>query len=183
MFSVVVVVAGATALHDFYTGANGGLHYSQIEKVFDAGYVIAPALPNALRSIAPPIFSLGLLVAGFTTLVSVAMLMVYFCLDIVGRDWKYTDENKAFRWLLALWIVIPALLSPFWQLPALIKNILAMAGNLVLTPIAMFILIFFMNQTKYVKEHTASITRNIILTITLVFALFVTVYQGIRMFG
>ena len=187
LFSVVVVVAGATGLHSFYTDttvvAGKITHFSQIDKVFDAGYVIAPALPDALRNIAPPIFSLGLLVAGFTTLVSVAMLMVYFCLDIVGKNWKYTEDNTAFRWWLALWIAVPALISPFWQLPALIKNILAMAGNLVLTPISMLILLFFMNQTKYVKEHTASLTRNLIMVITLLFALYVTVYKGIQMFG
>ncbi len=187
LFSVVVVVAGATALHDFYsdpTYIEGQItHFSQFEKVFDAGRVIRPALPAALKSVAPPIFSLGLLAAGFTTMVSVSMLMVYFSLDIIGRNWKYTDENKAFRWMLGLWIAVPAILSPFWQLPAIIKNILAMAGNLVLTPISMFILMFFMNQSKYVKDHTASWVRNLILGVTLLFALFVTVYQGIRMFG
>jgi manganese transport protein len=183
LFSVVVVVAGATALHDFYAGGGGGLHFSQIERVFDAGNVIAPALPIGLKIIASPIFSLGLLVAGFTTMVSVAMLMVYFCLDIVGKNWKYTKDNKIFRWTLGLWIAVPAFLSPFWQLPAIIKNILAMAGNLVLTPIAIFILMYFINKSKYVKEYTASITRNIILALTLLFALFVTVYQAILMFG
>jgi len=187
IFSVVVVVAGATAIHNFYVDPSfveGEIrHFSQFEEVYDAGRVIAPALPAGIKSIAPPIFSLGLLVAGFTTMVSVAMLMVYFCLDIVGLDWKYTAENPKFRLLLGLWIAIPALLSPFWQLPALIKSILAMAGNLVLTPIAMFILIYFMNQTKYVKSFTASKTRNAILGITFLFALFVTIYQGIKMFG
>ncbi len=112
LFSVVVVVAGATALHNFYTNSvyvvGEITHFSQIEKVFDAGYVIAPALPSGLKFVAPPIFSLGLLVAGFTTMVGVAMLMVYFCLDIVGRNWKYTPDNNTFRWALALWIIIPA---------------------------------------------------------------------------
>lgn len=186
LFSVVVVVAGATALHSFYTNPtfiDGQItHFSQIERVYDAGYVIAPALPAALRSIAPWIFSLGLFVAGWTTLVTVAMMMTYFCLDIVGRNWKYTPDNNAYRWTFALWIIVPSILTPFWQLPALLKSILAMAGNLVLTPIAMFILIYFINKKRYVGEYTASITRNIILTITLLFALFVTVYQGFLMF-
>ncbi len=185
LFSVVVVVAGATALHNFYqgTGVGGDLHFSQIERVFDAGKVIAPALPSGLKAIAPPIFSLGLFVAGFTTLVSVAMLMVYFTLDILGKNWKYTDDNKAFRVLLGLWIVVPSILSPFWKLPALLKNILTMAGNLVLTPLAVGILIYFINRKKYVGEYTASVVRNIILVITLLFALYVTVYQGIKMYG
>lgn len=183
LFSVVVVVAGATALHDFYSDPNGALHFSQVEKVFDAGRVIAPALPAGIKFIAPPIFSLGLLVAGFTTMVSVAMLMVYFCLDIVGKDWNYTEENKPFRVLLGLWIAIPALLSPFWQLPALLKNILAMAGNLILTPIALIIILFFINRQKYVQQYTASAVRNVILAVTMLFSLYVVVYQGIRMFG
>ena len=183
LFSVVVVVAGATALHNFYTGADGGLHYSQIVKVFDAGKVIAPALPAILQTLSSPVFSLGLLAAGFTTLVSVAMLMVYFTLDIVGRNWKYTDENKAFRWMLGLWIAIPCLLSPFWQLPALYKNILAMAGNLVLTPIALLIILFFINKSKYVGEFKASFGRNLVLILTLTFSLYVVIYQGIKMFG
>jgi len=185
LFSVVVVVAGATALHSFYlgTGVGDDLHLSQIERVFDAGKVIAHALPAGLKAIAPPIFSLGLFVAGFTTLVSVAMLMVYFTLDILGKNWKYTDDNKAFRVMLGLWIVVPSVLSPFWQLPALLKNILTMAGNLVLTPLAVGILIYFINRKKYVGEYTASVVRNIILVITLLFAMYVTVYQGIKMYG
>lgn len=184
LFSVTVVVAGATALHSFYqgSGAPGDLHFSQIEKVFDAGKVIAPALPAGLKLVASPIFSLGLFVAGFTTLVSVAMLMTYFTLDIVGRNWKYSADNKAYRWVLGAWIVIPALLSPFWVLPALLKNILTMAGNLVLTPLAVGILIYFINKKKYVGQYTASSIRNLILVLTLVFALFVTVYQGIQMY-
>jgi len=185
LFSVTVVVAGATALHAFYrgTGAPGDLHFSQIERVFDAGKVIAPALPMGLKQIASPIFSLGLFVAGFTTLVSVAMLMTYFTLDILGKNWKYTEDNKAYRWILALWIVVPSLLTPFWVLPALLKSILTMAGNLVLTPLAVGILIYFINKRKYVGEYTATPIRNIILAITLLFALFVTVYQGIKMYG
>ncbi len=184
IFSVVVVVAGATALHSFYRGTGVGtdLHFSQIEKIFDAGNVIAPALPEGLKQIASPIFSLGLFVAGFTTLVSVAMLMTYFTLDIVGRNWKYTADNRAFRWVLGLWILIPSLLAPFWQLPALLKNILTMAGNLVLTPLAVGIIMYFINKQRYVKEYTASPVRNIILVITMLFALYVTVYQGIKMF-
>jgi Mn2+/Fe2+ NRAMP family transporter len=185
LFSVTVVVAGATALHAFYrgTGAPGDLHFSQIESVFNAGKVIAPALPMGLKQIASPIFSIGLFVAGFTTLVSVAMLMTYFTLDILGKNWKYTEDNKAYRGVLALWIAVPALLSPFWVLPALIKSILTMAGNLVLTPLAVGILIYFINKKKYVGAHTAKPVRNLILVITLLFALFVTVYQGIKMFG
>ena len=36
--------------------------------------------------------------------------MVYFCLDILGRNWKYTADNNAYRVWLALWIIVPAVL-------------------------------------------------------------------------
>ncbi|HUT63713.1 MAG TPA: divalent metal cation transporter [Anaerolineae bacterium] len=176
LFSVVVVVAGVTALHNVYTGAGGGLHFSQIDSVYNAGKVITPALPSAISFLAPRIFSLGLFVAAFTTMISVAMLMTYFCIDIVGKDWRLRKGNKTYQWILALWIVIPALLSPFWQLPGLLQAILAMAGNLVLTPVSLFIIMFFINQKKYMGKYTANIGRNIVLGISFLFSLYVVVY-------
>ena len=175
LFSVVVVVAGVTALHNIYTGADGGLHYSQISSVPEAGKVITPALPKLFDFLATPIFSLGLLVAAFTTMVSVALIMVYFCLDIVGKDWRLREGNKMFYWIMALWIIIPGLLSPFWRLDALIQAILAMAGNLFMAPLAVLIIIYFVNKEKYMGKYTAGIGRNIILGITFIFSLYVVV--------
>jgi len=180
LFSVVVTIAGVTALHDVYTGENGGLHFSQIDSVYEAGQVITPALPSSIDFLAPRVFSLGLLVAAFTTMVSVALLMVYFCLDMAGMDWKFREGNRRFQVLLALWIVVPAILSPFWKLPALIQAILAMAGNLILAPLAVAIIIYFINKEKYVKRFTASAGRNIMLGITFCFSLFVVVYGIIK---
>lgn len=185
LFSVVVVVAGTTALHQFYvgSGAPGDLHFSQIDNVAEAGRVLAPALPVFIQPWASRIFSLGLWAAGFTTLVAVAMLMVYFCLDIVGRDWKYTEKNTAYRVLLGLWIAVPALLSPFWRLPSLIQAILGMVGNLILTPIALVIIIYFINKRKYMGEFTASPGRNFWLAVTFAFSLVVVVNGAMRMFA
>ena len=171
----MVVVAGVTALHNVYTGADGGLHYSQISSVPEAGKVIAPALPQLIYFLATPIFSLGLLVAAFTTMVSVALIMVYFCLDIVGKDWRLREGNNVFQWTMALWIIIPGILSPFWSLDALIQAILAMAGNLFMAPLAVLIIIYFVNREKYMGKHTAGIGRNIVLGITFVFSLYVVV--------
>lgn len=179
-FSVVVVVAGVTALHNVYDGMGGRIHWSQIVSVAQAGKVITPALPASLGFLAPKIFSLGLLAAAFTTLVSVAMLMVYFCLDMVGMNWKYTDDNKPFRVLLGLWIVIPAILSPFWKLPALYQAILSMAGNLILAPLSVLIIMIFINKKTYMGKHTASIGRNIVLAVTFLFSLYVVVYGVIK---
>ena len=38
--------------------------------------------------------------------------------------------------VFATWITVPALVAPFWQLPALLKAILAMVGNLLMAPLA-----------------------------------------------
>ena len=150
LFSVVVIVAGATALHAVYDGTGptylGVSHYSQIESIPVAGQVLGPALPGALGFLAPRLFSLGLFAAAFTTLISVALTMTYFCLDLARRDWRFTDDNRLFKIVFACWIGIPAVVAPFWQLPALLKAILAMVGNLLMAPIAMAVIIYFVNR-------------------------------------
>lgn len=182
LFSVVVIVAGATALHAVYTGAGpsylGVSHYSQIESIPVAGQVLGPAL----GALAPRFFSLGLVAAGFTTLISVSLTMTYFCLDMARRDWRFTRENKAFQLTFALWIAVPALVAPFWQLPALLKAIIAMVGNLVLAPIAVLVILYFVNRPS-LGEHRAGTGRNVVLAITALFA-FGLVANGLRgLFG
>ena len=99
LFSVVVIVAGATALHNVYTGSGpthlGVSHYSQIETIPVAGQVLGPAFPGVLGFLAPRFFSMGLIAAAFTTLISVSLTMTYFCLDIARRNWHFTDDNQA----------------------------------------------------------------------------------------
>ena len=178
LFSVVVIVAGATALHAVYTGSGptyfGVSHYSQIESIPVAGQVLGPAL----GFLAPRFFSLGLIAAGFTTLISVSLTMTYFCLDMAGRDWRFTRENRPFQLLFALWIVVPALIAPIWQLPALLKAIIAMIGNLVLAPVAVLLILYFVNRPA-LGEHRAGAGRNLVLGITALFALGLVV-NGIR---
>jgi manganese transport protein len=180
LFSVVVIVAGATALHAVYTGNGpaylGVSHYSQIESIPVAGQVLGPAL----GFMAPRFFSLGLIAAGFTTLISVSLTMSYFCLDMARRDWRFTRENRAFQWTFAAWIAIPALVAPFWSLPALLKAILAMIGNLVLAPVAVLVILYFVNRPS-LGEHRAGAGRNLVLVITALFAL-ALVANGIRGF-
>lgn len=176
LFSVVVVVAGTTALNNVYSDPSK-LHFSQIDSVVEAGKVITPALPDAISFIAPRIFSLGLLAAAFTTLISVAMIMTYFTLDILGKDWKFGAKNKNFQIWLAIWIALPALLSPFWSLPSLIKAILAMAGNLILAPLAVCIIIYFINKKSMMGEFKANAGRNTMLAITLAYTLFILFYK------
>jgi manganese transport protein len=182
IFSVVVIVAGATALHDVYTGSGpvylGVSHYSQIETIPIAGQVLGPAFPGALGFLAPRFFSLGLIAAAFTTLISVSLTMTYFCLDIVKRDWHFTKENTAFKAVFAIWITVPALVAPFWQLPALLKAILAMVGNLLMAPLAVAVILYFVNRPS-MGEYRASAGRNAVLIVTLLFALALVV-NGLR---
>jgi Mn2+/Fe2+ NRAMP family transporter len=175
LFSVVVIVAGATALHALYTGAGpsylGVSHYSQIESIPVAGQVLGPAL----GFLAPRFFSLGLVAAGFTTLISVSLTMSYFCLDMARKDWRFTRENRTFQLTFATWIALPALVAPFWALPALLKAIIAMVGNLVLAPVAVLVIMYFVNRPE-LGEHKARTGRNMVLAITALFALVLVIY-------
>ena len=174
LFSVIVIVAGATALHQVYTGHGpsflGVSHYSQIESIPVAGQVLGPAFPGALGFLAPRFFSAGLFAAGFTTLISVALTMTYLCLDIARRDWHFTRENRAFQWVFGAWIAVPALLAPFWSLPALLKAIIAMVGNLLLAPVAVAVIVYFVNQRR-MGQYRANAGRNLVLALTLLFSL------------
>lgn len=182
LFSVVVIVAGATALHAVYTGEGPGflgvVHYSQIESIPVAGKVLGPAFPGALGFLAPRFFSLGLIAAAFTTLISVSLTMTYFCLDIARKNWRFTDDNRLFKVVFATWIMVPALIAPFWQLPALLKAILAMVGNLLLAPVAVLVILYFVNQ-KSLGEFRAGVGRNLVLGATLLFAVALLV-NGLR---
>jgi Mn2+/Fe2+ NRAMP family transporter len=181
LFSVVVIVAGASALHAVYTGQGptylGVSHYSQIESIPVAGQVLGPAFPGALGFLAPRFFSVGLIAAAFTTLISVSLTMTYFCLDMARQNWRFTKDNRLFKIVFASWIAVPALVAPFWQLPALLKALLAMIGNLVLAPVAVLVIMYFVNQS-YLGEFKANAGRNVLLAITAAFAL-VLVINGI----
>ena len=182
MFSVVVIVAGATALHNVYTGSGpthlGVSHYSQIETIPVAGQVLGPAFPGVLGFLAPRFFSMGLIAAAFTTLISVSLTMTYFCLDIARRNWHFTHDNQAFKIVFATWIAVPALVAPFWQLPALLKAILAMVGNLLMAPLAVAIILYFINRPA-LGEFRANAGRNAVLVLTFLFALGLVV-NGLR---
>lgn len=182
LFSVVVIVAGATALHAVYNGAGpthlGVSHYSQIQSIPVAGQVLGPAFPGALGFLAPRFFSMGLIAAAFTTLISVSLTMTYFCLDIARKNWRFTDDNRLFKLVFAAWLTVPALVAPFWQLPALLKAIFAMVGNLAMAPLSVALILYFVNRPS-LGEYRANAGRNAVLVTTLVFAL-ALVINGLR---
>jgi RsiW-degrading membrane proteinase PrsW (M82 family) len=104
--------------------------------------------------------------------------MTYFCLDMARRNWHFTADNRSFKLVFAVWITIPALVAPFWQLPALLKAILAMVGNLILAPVAVLVIMYFVNQPR-LGEFRANAGRNIVLGLTALFAL-ALVINGVR---
>jgi Mn2+/Fe2+ NRAMP family transporter len=120
-----------------------------------------------LSFLAPRFFSLGLIAAAFTTLISVALTMTYFCLDMAKRTGA--PDNTTFKKVFALWIAVPALIAPFWKLPALLKAILAMVGNLVLAPIAIAVILYFVTRPA-MGEYRANAGRTAVLVITMLFA-------------
>jgi Mn2+/Fe2+ NRAMP family transporter len=65
-------------------------------------------------------------------------------------------------------------------LPALLKSILAMVGNLLMAPVAVFVILYFVNRPSMgpLKANTG---RNIVLWITGLFAL-ALVINGVRDF-
>jgi hypothetical protein len=178
----VVIVAGATALHAVYTGSGpthlGVSHYSQIQSIPVAGQVLGPAFPGALSFLAPRFFSMGLIAAAFTTLISVSLTMTYFCLDIAKKNWHFTDDNRVFKVVFASWIMMPALVAPFWQLPALLKAILAMVGNLAMAPLSVLLILYFINRPS-LGEYRANAGRNAVLAVTFAFALGLVI-NGLR---
>jgi manganese transport protein len=164
LYSVLVLVAGGFALHPLND-------HAQIHQVHDAGRVLTRALPGGLSVLGPKIFAIGLFCCGLTTLVVVAQLMCYFCLDSVRLNWRYTRENTRFRWLLVFWIALPAVLAPFWKFPALLKIILLMGLNIVIVPMAIIIVLYLVNKRSIMGEYRANIWRNLFLVASLGLAL------------
>ena len=80
--------------------------------------------------------------------------------------------------MFAAWIAVPALVAPFWQLPALLKAISAMVGNLLMAPVAVAVILYFVNR-PLMGEFRANAGRNALLGVTLLFAL-ALVANGLR---
>jgi hypothetical protein len=95
--------------------------------------------------------------------------MTYFCLDMARRDWRFTPDNTLFKIVFAAWIAIPSLLAPFWKLPALLKAILAMVGNLVLAPVAVVVILYFVTRPA-MGSYRAAPGRLAVLVVTALFA-------------
>lgn len=159
-YSLFIIIAGGFAL---YPLAN----HAEIDSVNEASKILVRAFPEGISFLAPIVFSLGMLVAAITTFIVIVEVTSYACLDILRHNWHYTDDNNIFKRALVIFILVPALSAPFWEFPALAKNLLLMGVNTIVIPLAFFVLIVLLNKKAVMGEYVASAGRNIILGIGL----------------
>jgi len=170
IYCVCLMVAGGFALH-------GLPNHASIDTVEEARGVLGDAFPAGLRFLGTAIFSLGLFIAAMTTFVVVAELMSYFILDMFNKPWHQTAENRSFKALVAAWLVVPAVLAPFWDLPELFKVVLLMGANTIVVPLVILSVILLVNRSDVMGPHRARATRNVILVIALILAMGLAVAQ------
>jgi Mn2+/Fe2+ NRAMP family transporter len=163
-YAFFVLVAGGFAL-------NSLPNHAGFADVGQASAVFIDALPSALSFLGPMIFSLGLFIAAMTTLVVTAQVTIYFILDMMGRPWRFSQDNKAYQRMLFAFVLVAALLAPFWEFPALLKVILLMGINVVVIPLVYVIVILLVNKQSVMKEFRAEWWRNAILAIGLTVSL------------
>ena len=186
LFSVMVIVAGATALHAVYTGTGptylGVSHYSQIESIPVAGQVLGPAFPGALSFLAPRFFSLGsdrgsVHDADLRVADDDLLLPRHGAAELAIHQRQHHVQDGCSR---------PGsscrrCSRRSGSCPSLLKAILAMVGNLALAPIAVLVILYFVNR-QTMGEFRAGPGRNAVLIITALFATALVINGVIGMF-
>jgi manganese transport protein len=161
VYSVILLVAGGFAL-------NGQPGFAG----FQGARTIGMALQSALGPVGTVFFSIGLFICGFTTLTVLAQLCSYFILDAIGKDWRFTKENKWFLIPFLSFIIIPALIGSFWHYPNILKVVIGMVFNSIITPTTIILLLYLANKKSLMGDLKASVTRNIFLVYTMALILF-----------
>lgn len=163
-YSFFIIVAGGFALHSL-------TNFAEIDSVLEAGAVMNAAFPGVMGGIGPIIFSLGLFFAALTTTVAAAQLTSYILLDGVGRDWRFSEDNRAFFRLIVFFLLGPALVAPFWDFPALLKVVLLMGINVVVIPLVIVAVIYLSDRTAVMGPHTSGGLRNTVMLMLLILSL------------
>lgn len=163
-YAVFVVVAGGFALHSLPDHAS-------FADVSQASEVFRNVLPGVLSTLGPTIFSLGLFTAAMTTLVVAAQVTIYFILDMLNIEWRFTAENKHYSRALSIFVLAAAALAPLWDFPALLKVILLMGINVVVIPLGFLIVLVLVNNTAVMREFRAEWWRNAMLVVGLIMSL------------
>ncbi len=170
VWSVAALVAGASVLHKLPNAL-------EIQDANQAGRVLGPILGGW----SVILFSLGLFSAAYSTFITVAQLQTYFVLDAFGKDWRFAAENKGFRWVFAILLLLPGLSSPLWQFPALLAIVAAMVLGILGTPAALALVIYLINKNSLMKEYRASFVRNVVLAFGLLLSFWIA-YRNIQQF-
>jgi Mn2+/Fe2+ NRAMP family transporter len=155
-YAFFVLVAGGFALYSLENNAS-------FADVGQASAVFRDAVPAGLSFLGPMIFSLGLFTAALTTLVVAAQVTIYFTLDMLGQEWRFTADNRVYSISLSVFVLAAAALAPFWDFPALLKVILLMGVNVVVIPVVYVCVIVLVNSQKVMGEFRAEWWRNAIL--------------------
>ena len=148
---------------------------TSLADVREASAVLRGALPGSFAVLGPIVFTIGLFTAAMTTLVVAAQVTVYFILDMLGLDWRFTAGNRRYHVLLAVFVLAAAALAPLWDFPALLKVILLMGVNVAVIPIVYVIVIALSNSRTVMREVTPEPWRNAILVLGLLASLLLAV--------
>lgn len=170
-YAIFVLIAGGFALHSLDDHAS-------FADVGQASAVLRGALPTALAFLGPLIFSVGLFIAAMTTLVVTAQITVYFMLDMLGLQWRFSRDNKIYHQSIFAFVLAAAALAPFWEFPALLKVVLLMGINVVVIPLVYVIMIVLVNKESVMKEFRAEWWRNAVLIIGLTVSLILAVHKA-----
>ena len=164
VYSVILLVAGGFALHG-QSGFAG----------FQGPQTMGMALQSVLGPVGTIFFSIGLCICGFTTLTVLAQLCSYFILDALGKEWRFTKENKWFLVPYLSFIIIPAFIGSFWHYPNMLKVVIGMVFNSIVTPTSFILILYLVNKKSLMGDLKASVSRNIFL----VYALALTLFTGV----
>ena len=170
-YAMLVVVAGGFAL--FPLPGHAGL-----ADVREASAVLRGVLPGSFSGLGPVVFTVGLFTAAMTTLVVAAQVTTYFVLDLLGLDWRFTDGNRRFHVLLAVFVLGAAALAPLWDFPALLKVILLMGINVVVIPVVYVIVIALVNSRAVMRGVATEPWRNAVLVLGLLASLGLAVHKA-----
>lgn len=163
-YAVLVVVAGGFALFPL-------TNHAALSDVGQASAVLRDVLPGPFSGLGPVVFNIGLFTAALTTLVVAAQVTVYFMLDVLGLDWRFTADNRRFHVLLSVFVLGAAALAPLWDFPALLKVILLMGVNVLVIPVVYVIVIALCNSRAVMQGVRTEPWRNAILVLGLLASL------------
>ncbi len=172
VYSLILMVAGGYALYPLPRSAG-----------FEGAGQMGQALERALGPAGTIFFSIGLFICGFNTLTVVAQLASYFILDCAGRNWRFEKGNRLFLVPFILFMAVPAFFAAVWNFPNMLKVVIAMVCNCLVSPLAIVVIMVLINKLSLTGPLKASLLRNVFLVYSLGLVVFTAVLAVIRQFG